>query len=104
VIHLAALQVPCCRANPVLAARVNVEGTVRVLEAVRRRTARTGRLVFATSIAAHDALDVDPGPARVPSTLYGACKRADEVYSRYHGVASVACVRTRSTGSRATKG
>jgi UDP-glucuronate 4-epimerase len=37
VIHLAALQVPFCRADPSLGARVNVVGTVNVLEAVARR-------------------------------------------------------------------
>src|SRR6185295_104751 len=39
VIHLAALQVPFCRADPPLGARVNVVGTVNVFEAVRRRAA-----------------------------------------------------------------
>jgi len=39
VIHLAALQVPFCRADPPLGARVNVLGTVNVFEAVRRRAA-----------------------------------------------------------------
>jgi len=37
VIHLAALQVPFCREDPPLGARVNVVGTVNVLEAVARR-------------------------------------------------------------------
>ena len=37
IIHLAALQVPFCRADPPLGARVNVVGTVNVLEAVARR-------------------------------------------------------------------
>ena len=42
LIHLAALQVPFCRADPVLGARVNVVGTVNVFEAVRRREGRIG--------------------------------------------------------------
>ena len=33
VVHLAALQVPFCRADPALGARVNVLGTVVVFEA-----------------------------------------------------------------------
>ena len=37
IIHLAALQVPFCRADPPLGARVNVVGTVNVFEAVARR-------------------------------------------------------------------
>src|SRR6266568_7668328 len=32
ILHLAALQVPFCRANPVLGAQVNVTGTVNVFE------------------------------------------------------------------------
>jgi UDP-glucuronate 4-epimerase len=69
VIHLAALQVPFVRAEPAQGARVNVVGTVNVLEAVRRRPDRIGTLVYASSIAAHG----DP-----PSTLYGVFKRANE--------------------------
>jgi UDP-glucuronate 4-epimerase len=69
VLHLAALQVPFVRADPVLGARVNVVGTVNVLEAVRRRADRMGPLVYASSIAAYG----DP-----PSTLYGVFKRANE--------------------------
>ena len=43
VVHLAALQVPFCRADPPLGARVNVLGTINVFEAVKRR-ARTVRM------------------------------------------------------------
>ena len=57
VIHLAALQVPFCRADPPLGARVNVVGTVNVLEAVRRRADRIGHVVYASSIAAYDELE-----------------------------------------------
>ena len=49
VIHLAALQVPFVRADPALGARVNVLGTVNVLEAVRRREG-IGAVVYASSI------------------------------------------------------
>ena len=35
VVHLAGLQVPTCRADPLLGARVNVVGTLAVFEAVR---------------------------------------------------------------------
>jgi nucleoside-diphosphate-sugar epimerase len=37
VIHLAALLLPFVKADPALGARVNVEGTVNVFEAVARR-------------------------------------------------------------------
>ena len=53
VIHLAALQVPFVRADPVLGAHVNVVGTANVLEAVRRRAGGSGPLVYASSIAAY---------------------------------------------------
>jgi UDP-glucuronate 4-epimerase len=87
VIHLAALQVPLVRADPVAGAQVNVTGTVNVLEAVRRRGEGMAPVVYASSIAAL----ADPGPH--PSTLYGVFKRANEgTAERYFedfGVASV---------------
>jgi UDP-glucuronate 4-epimerase len=96
VVHLAALQVPFCRADPPLGARVNVVGTVNVFEAVARRADRMGPIVYASSVAAYDALD-DPGAAPamqgVPSTLYGVYKRANEgtatVYAQERATASV---------------
>lgn len=82
IIHLAALQVPFCRANPPLGARVNVEGTVNVFEAAKRRADPSAPVVYASSIAAHD-----------DSTLYGVYKRANEgtaaVYHADHGVSSL---------------
>jgi UDP-glucuronate 4-epimerase len=72
VIHLAALQVPFVRDDPVLGSRVNVTGTVNVLEAVRRRGDGMGPVVYASSIAAMKA-DAD-----YPSTLYGVFKLANE--------------------------
>ena len=80
VIHLAALQVPFCRADPPLGARVNVVGTVNVFEAVARRGAAGAPVVYASSIAAYDALEEGAEPAMegAPSTLYGVYKRANE--------------------------
>ena len=96
VIHLAALQVPFCRADPPLGARVNVLGTVNVFEAVKRRAGRIGHVVYASSIAAHNALDAGDGQAGTaahPGTIYGVYKRANEgtaaLYSLDEGVASV---------------
>jgi UDP-glucuronate 4-epimerase len=87
VIHLAALQVPFVREDPVAGARVNVTGTVNVLEAVRRRGDRMAPVVYASSIAAL----AEPGEH--PSTLYGVFKRANEgTAARYfadYGVSSV---------------
>ena len=84
VIHLAALQVPFCRADPSLGAQVNVVGTVNVFEAAARRSARMAPVVYASSIAAYDAVDADGADAEstvnggVPGTLYGVYKRANE--------------------------
>jgi UDP-glucuronate 4-epimerase len=96
VIHLAALQVPFCRADPPLGARVNVFGTVNVFEAVRRRADRIASVVYASSIAAYDALEEGGGTVEMsgqPGTLYGVYKRANEgtahVYWADHGVRSV---------------
>ena len=48
IIHLAALQVPFCKANPTLGANVNVTGTVNIFEAAHR--AGIQRVVYASSI------------------------------------------------------
>lgn len=72
IIHLAGLQVPFCKANPALGARVNVEGTINVLETVRNAGIR--RTVYASSVA---ALGMPPGGPYL-ATLYGAYKLANE--------------------------
>jgi nucleoside-diphosphate-sugar epimerase len=88
VIHLAALQVPFCKADPVMGAKVNVVGTVNVFEAARKLGIR--RLAYASSIAAYGAMDEGLGAMH---TLYGAYKHCDEqialVYSGDWGVHSV---------------
>ena len=72
IIHYAGLQVPFCAANPALGARVNVEGTINVLEAARASAIK--RTVYASSVAAHG---MPPGGRWLP-TLYGAYKVANE--------------------------
>ena len=88
LIHLAALQVPFCKADPVAGAKVNVVGTVNVFEAARRLGVR--RLAYASSIAAYGAMDEGHGAMH---TLYGAYKYCDEqiakVYSEDWGIHSV---------------
>jgi len=96
IVHLAALQVPFCKADPVVGAKVNVVGTVNVLEAARKLGIK--RLTYASSIAAHGARDFSethgdsPGHGTLP-TLYGAYKSCNEetakVYSQDWGVHSV---------------
>lgn len=97
VIHLAALQVPFCRANPVLGSQVNVTGTVNVFEAARQTGVR--HLTFASSIAVYGPPDDYPpgllahdAPFK-PRTLYGAYKVANEltarVYWQDYGLSSI---------------
>src|SRR5438034_9365753 len=100
VIHLAALQVPFCRADPPLGARVNVLGTVNVFEAVKRRGGLPAPVVYTSSIGMFGAADEDPSTHRLeetadghPTTHYGVYKRANEgnarVYALDDGIASV---------------
>jgi nucleoside-diphosphate-sugar epimerase len=98
VIHLAALQVPFCRADPPLGSRVNVEGTIRVFEAAR--AAGIEHLAYASSIAVYgpasdyDAEVLDDSMPKRPGTVYGVTKVANEltagVYWHDHGISSVA--------------
>lgn len=84
ILHLAALQIPACRANPIAGAQVNVVGHVNVLEAARRVGARA---IYTSSVAAKPR-----GAANAPANLYGVFKRADEeiarLYAEDFGVAS----------------
>jgi nucleoside-diphosphate-sugar epimerase len=88
VIHLAALQVPFCKADPIAGAKVNVVGTVNIFEAARRLGIK--RIAYASSIAAYGAMDEGHGAMH---TLYGAYKYCDEqiakVYSQDWNVHSV---------------
>jgi nucleoside-diphosphate-sugar epimerase len=100
VIHLAALQVPFCRADPPLGAAVNVVGTVNVFEAVARRGLTGAPLVYASSMGMYSPTDVDAGSGRLeedavahPGNHYGVYKLANEgsarIYWQDSGVASV---------------
>jgi UDP-glucuronate 4-epimerase len=98
VIHLAALQIPFCRADPSLGARVNVEGTTNVFEAVRSRRDRIRSIVYSGSVAMYspaDADDVrrDEHAYPHPETHYGVYKAANEgagrVYWREHGMTTI---------------
>jgi nucleoside-diphosphate-sugar epimerase len=99
VIHLAGLQVPTCRADPLLGARVNVLGTLAVFEAVRQSDGQVERLVYASSAAVFGPPDLYPqGPVPddvplAPSTHYGCYKLCNEgnarVYFAEHGLSSI---------------
>ena len=56
IIHLAGLQVPFCAASPALGARVNVEGTINILQLAREMGIK--RTAYASSIA---SLALPPG-------------------------------------------
>ena len=97
ILHLAALQVPFCRANPPLGAAVNVVGTVNMFEAAKE--AGIGRVVYASSMAVYGRDDEYPpglvthdAPLR-PHTLYGVYKQANEgtahVYFEEYGLQSI---------------
>ena len=87
IIHLAALQGPFCKADPVAGAKANVVGTVNVFEAARQHGLQ--RVAYASSIAAHSFFPGAPWLA----TLYGAYKLCDEMIARTYaedwGVPSV---------------
>ena len=87
VVHLAALQVPFCRADPALGARVNVVGTVNLFEAVKRRRDRIPGIAWASSAAVYSVDDPSPAPesggAR-PATHYGVYKLANEGTARIY--------------------
>src|SRR5262249_54033185 len=69
VIHLAGLQVPTCRANPILGARVNILGTLAVFEAVRQAQPQVKRVVYASSAAVIGPSEAYPQTAPLPDTV-----------------------------------
>jgi len=86
IIHLAGLQVPTCRDNPVMGAKVNVIGTLNVFEAAKALKAggRNVAVVYASSAAVFGP-DAEYGEANVgdqswpkPSSHYGAYKLCNE--------------------------
>jgi len=99
LVHLAGLQVPVCRADPLLGAKVNVLGTLAVFEAVKALGSQIERLVYTSSAAVFgppqsypDGSLPDDVPL-VPSTHYGVFKCCNEgnarIYFQDHGVSSI---------------
>jgi nucleoside-diphosphate-sugar epimerase len=99
IVHLAGLQVPVCRANPILGATVNVLGTLAVFEAMRSAKNQIQRLVYASSAAVFAPPDsYGDGPlgddvALVPKTHYGVFKCCNEgnarIYFQDFGLSSI---------------
>jgi UDP-glucuronate 4-epimerase len=99
IVHMAALQVPFVRAEPVVGATVNVVGTTAVFEAARRNGDQVRGIAYASSGSVYSADDANPSaPLRLdtpirPPTLYGVFKQANEgtarIYWEDNAVASV---------------
>jgi nucleoside-diphosphate-sugar epimerase len=97
IVHLAALQLPLCAADPVTGARVNVQGTATAFELARRLD--IGRVVYASSAAVYGPRDryasavVGPDAELFPTSHYGVFKVANEqaarVYWETGGIASI---------------
>lgn len=92
IIHLAALQVPSCQADPVLGAKVNVVGQLVMLE-VAKNLGGGRPLVYASSVGAYSPQGGERGLADPPATFYGVYKRAGEqaaaLYSEKFGLSSL---------------
>jgi nucleoside-diphosphate-sugar epimerase len=98
IIHLAALQMPFCRANPSMGARVNVEGTVNIFEAAR--AAGLKKVIYSSSTAVYgNAADYPGGEfghnsPLIPRSFYGVYKQDNEwaakVYFEEAGISSIA--------------
>jgi len=99
VVHLAGLQVPTCRAEPILGAKVNVLGTLAVFEAIKSLGEQIKRLVFTSSAAVFGPPEAYP-PGRLgddvqlkPTTHYGHFKCCNEgnarIYFQDNGISSI---------------
>jgi len=99
LIHLAAMQVPACAADPLLGARINVLGTLNIFEIARRRREQVKCIVYASSAAVfgpeefYGAGTVREGAELHPGTHYGVFKQCNEgnarVYYESDGISSV---------------
>lgn len=97
ILHFAALQVPFCKADPVMGSRVNVVGTVNIFEAALQ--AGIKHLALASSVAVYGPPElygsglITEDEAFRPDTLYGVYKQANEgtarVYWQDKGISSV---------------
>jgi UDP-glucuronate 4-epimerase len=97
IIHLAAMQLPFCKADPVLGAKVNVVGTVNIFEAAKQCGLK--HIVYASSTAVYGISEDYPegplandAPLR-PRSHYGVYKQTNEgtaqVYWHDDGISSI---------------
>jgi UDP-glucose 4-epimerase len=98
IIHMAALMIPPMEANPYMTYRINVDGTMNILEAARVMDVR--RVVYISSQGVYDmargvyafpeAKPMDEDYPKAPPTVYGATKLFMENmcsnYNRIYGI------------------
>ena len=101
ILHLAGLQTPTCRANPILGAKVNVIGTLAVFEVALALKDQVRRVVYASSAAVHGPPAEESGASgsvgdevrMSPLSHYGAFKVCNELNARVywldHGITSI---------------
>ena len=99
ILHLAGLQTPTCRANPILGAKVNVIGTLAAFEAALHTRSQVESVVYASSAAVHGPAEADDRGAvgdvvrLAPLSHYGAFKVCNELNARVywldHGITSI---------------
>ena len=99
ILHLAGLQTPTCRANPILGAKVNVIGTLAAFEAALSHKEQVERVVYASSAAVHGPAEPNAAGALgdvvrlAPLSHYGAFKVCNELNARVywldHGITSI---------------
>jgi nucleoside-diphosphate-sugar epimerase len=99
ILHLAGLQTPTCRADPVRGAKVNVIGTLAVFETAVALKHQVERVVYASSAAVHGPSESDSSGAvgdlvrLAPLSHYGAFKVCNELNARVywldHGITSI---------------
>lgn len=97
IIHLAALQLPFCKANPIAGASVNVVGTVNIFEAAKHLN--LDNLVYASSTAVYGSSEEYPEEPLAhdamlkPHSHYGVFKQANEgnaaIYFQDDGLSSI---------------
>ena len=90
ILHLAGLQTPTCRADPILGAMVNVIGTLAVFQAAVALKNQVERVVYASSAAVHGPRaegakgGVGDEVRLVPLSHYGAYKVCNELNARVY--------------------
>lgn len=99
IIHLAGLQVPFCKADPAMGARVNVSGTINIFDAAVEYRGQVRGLSYASSVAVfgppsrYSSSPLGDDASHFPNTLYGVYKVANEqaarVYWNDQGLGSV---------------